>query len=190
MSDSNLIDRHAQLLRQLADGDLRASREITSLYTDQAFRTAYRMTADQMVAEDITQEAFLKLWKVADHWEAKAKISTWLHRVIHNLAIDHLRKNKRYSDTEVPEMEDPDLNPYENQALAEMKQSVQSGVVELPHRQRVAITLVHFDECGNKDAADKMGISVEALESLLSRGRRKLKELLSPDQIRYRGDGR
>ncbi|MBO6825550.1 MAG: sigma-70 family RNA polymerase sigma factor [Sneathiella sp.] len=190
MTETSLKERDAKLLAQLADGDMRASREIMRLYLDQAFRTAYRITADTGTAEDITQEAFLKLWKAAGKWEARARISTWLHPVIHNLAIDHLRKQKRLSGDEVPEQEDQSPNPFEAKAEAELQKSVRSGVTELPPRQRLAITLVHFDECSGSEAAGRMGITVEALESLLSRGRRKLKDLLSLDQLKLRGDGR
>lgn len=190
MIETNLKDRDAKLLARLADGDTRASREIMQLYLDQAFRTAYRITADTGAAEDITQEAFIKLWKAADSWEARARISTWLHPVLHNLAIDHLRKQKHLSGSEVPETEDLSPNPFEAKAAADLQHSVRSSVTELPPRQRLAITLVHFDECTGGEAAKKMGISIEALESLLSRGRRKLRDLLSLDQLSLRGDGR
>jgi len=190
MTENNLKDRDAKLLARLADGDTRASREIINLYLDQAFRTAFRITADRGIAEDITQEAFIRLWKAANEWEARARISTWLHPVIHNLAIDHLRKQKRLSGAEVPEQEDLSPNPFEATAQMDLQRNVRSGVSELPPRQRLAITLVHFDECTGGEAASKMGITVEALESLLSRGRRKLRDFLSLEQLRLRGDGR
>jgi RNA polymerase sigma-70 factor (ECF subfamily) len=150
------------------------------LYLNGAYRLALRILGDASLAEDMAQEAFIRLWKQAPKWQPKAQIRTWLHRVTHNLCVDYLRKQKRYSDDEVPEMADPAPNALELKAQRQLGDKVTEALQKLPARQRIAISLVHFEECGNMEAAAIMDISVEALESLLARGRRKLKELLLP----------
>tara|TARA_R110002094_G_scaffold132497_2_gene125362 strand:- start:244 stop:819 length:576 start_codon:yes stop_codon:yes gene_type:complete len=174
------IEKDAELMQAVAGGNASASRVVVDLYLNGAYRLALRILGDASLAEDMAQEAFIRLWKQAPKWQPKAQIRTWLHRVTHNLCIDYLRKQKRYSDDEVPEMADPAPNALELKAQRQLGDKVTEALQKLPARQRIAISLVHFEECGNMEAAAIMDISVEALESLLARGRRKLKELLLP----------
>lgn len=174
------IEKDAALMQKVANGDASASRKIADLYLDGSYRLAVRILGETALAEDMAQEAFVKLWRQAPAWQAKAQIKTWLHRVTHNLCIDHLRKQNRYSNDEVPDLEDPTPGVLELKEQQQLGDKVTEALQQLPARQRIAISLVHFEECGNMEAAAIMEISVDALESLLARGRRKLKELLLP----------
>lgn len=165
-------------MSRVAEGDMRACREVSEAYMTKMYRFAVGTLNDTHAAEDVVQEAFLRLWKIAPKWKAQAQIGTWLHRVVYNLCIDILRKTNRYSDTEVPELADPAQSPIEARAEAQTRSSVLNGINQLPERQKIAVLLVHFEECSNIEAAARMDISVDALESLLARGRRKLKDLL------------
>ncbi len=167
-------------MEQVSKGETSACRILAARHLDGTYRLAYRILGDAAQAEDVTQEAFLRLWKISATWKAQAQIKTWLHRVTHNLCIDRLRKEDRYSDTEIPDLEDPADSPLRQQEKRQIKEQIEAALRDLPARQRIAITLVHFEECGNREAADMMEISVDALESLLARGRRKLKSILSP----------
>ena len=167
-------------MEQVSKGDVSACRTLTSRHLDGTYRLAYRILGDPMQAEDVAQEAFLRLWKISARWKAQAQIKNWLHRVTHNLCIDRLRKENRYSDAEVPDVEDPADSPLRQQEKRQIRTQIEAALQDLPARQRIAITLGHFEECGNREAADMMEISVDALESLLARGRRKLKSILSP----------
>ncbi len=180
MTAANLIKQDADLIEQVSKGNVSACRTLASRHLDGTYRLAYRILGDPMQAEDVAQEAFLRLWKISAHWKAQAQIKTWLHRVTHNLCIDRLRKENRYSDAEVPDLEDPADSPLRQQEKRQIKRQIEEALQDLPARQRIAITLVHFEEYGNREAADMMEISVDALESLLARGRRKLKSILSP----------
>ena len=180
MHKSSEIEKDAKLMQEVADGNASASRMVADLYLNRSYRLALRILGDTSLAEDMAQEAFIKLWKQAPKWQAKAQIKTWLHRVTHNLCVDYLRAQKRYSDEEVPDMEDPKPNVFEVKAQEQLGDKVNEALQKLPDRQRIAISLVHFEECGNIEAAAIMDVSVDALESLLARGRRKLKELLLP----------
>lgn len=188
MQTEDPIATDAALMARVADGDMAASRLLCGQYLDRAYTTACLFLGNSSNSDDVVQEAFLRLWKVAPKWEAKAQINTWLHRVIHNLCIDRLRKEKRYMDTEVPDIEDPTPDVVERHDLQQKKLILDNGIHQLPARQRIALTLVHFEDCTNIEAADKMDLSVDALESLLARGRRKLKEILAPYRKELDGD--
>lgn len=167
-------ERDAFLLKSVAAGDTKACRTLVDENLKPMLGLAYQMLGNLTEAEDVAQEAFLRLWKQAPSWRADAKIKVWLYRVVHNLCIDRLRKNKRVSGEEVPEVAE---NPTQAGDIhdGEVAAIVNEAIFTLPERQRTAITLVHLQEESNKNAAKIMGVSVEALESLLARGRRTLR---------------
>ncbi|MEH6404877.1 MAG: RNA polymerase sigma factor [Sneathiella sp.] len=188
MRHPDSIQSDAALMQQVAEGNMVACRTLAARHLDHAYGLAYRIVSDKGYAEDIAQESFLRLWKAAPKWQPSAQIKTWLFRVIHNLCIDRLRKENRYSGAEVPERADPAPNPYEAREAKQLQDTVSDALQKLPLRQRTAITLVHFQQCGNIEAAGIMDISVDALESLLSRGRRKLRDLLASTRPEFDGD--
>ncbi len=187
MKQDDPITNDAALMVQVAAGDMTACRFLSARHMDRSYGLACHLLGNNTYAEDVVQDAFLRLWKIAPKWQPKAQIGTWLHRVIHNLCIDRLRKEKRFSDNEVPDIADPSPDPSQLREQKQVQDMVSEGLQKLPTRQRVAITLVHFDECTNKDAASQMDISVDALESLLARGRRKLRDLLAPRKSEIEG---
>jgi RNA polymerase sigma-70 factor (ECF subfamily) len=189
MRDVEKIDSDAQLMARVAQKDEAAYRDLMSRHLDKIYRSAVVMLQDQTLAEDITQDAFLKLWRQASSWKAHAQVSTWLYRVAHNLCIDKLRQSNRFSDEEVPEMADPSPSPIDQKIARDQNNTVQAAIAVLPTRQRMALLMVHFEETSNIEAARRMEISVEALESLLARARRKLKDLLLAEQNDFSGGG-
>ena len=146
------------------------------------WRVAFRLLKDRQEAEDVTQETFLRAWKMLPDWEDRAKFSTWACTVAVNLCRDRLKKKKPVLMDELPEHTDTALRP--DQALHQKQASgrITAMVDALPERQREALTLCAFEGMGNIEAAGAMGISVEALESLLARARRKLREDLAQEQ--------
>ncbi len=176
MVDEKLKD--AALMARVAAGDRHAQRVLVDRHLGPGFSLAVSMLRDRALAEDMCQEAFFRLWKIARKWQPQAKIGTWLYRVIHNLCIDELRRRGRLSDDEVPEVADETPDPMQQHHRAQVADTVRQELDRLPVRQRTAIALVHYQELSNIEAAEIMEISVDALESLLARGRRKLRETL------------
>ena len=109
-----------------------------------------------------------------------ARFDTWMHRVTLNLCYDRLRRRRETPQAEPPETPDPGPAPDRGLQAADVGRAVEAAMAKLPHRQREAIVLCHYQELGNIEAAELMGISVEALESLLSRARRSLRATLAP----------
>ena len=185
-------DPDIELVRAVARGDKAAMRSLMERHGDRLMAVSYRMLGDQDAAEDVVQEAFIRLLKNAKKWEpGQALFSTWLHRVAINLCYDRLRKaSSRYEFSAGDEV--PDVADEQDDAAVRMEKSQQAlalrGAMErLPERQKMALVLCHFEEMTNAEAAEIMEVSVPALESLLARARRslkadmKLKEELSAD---------
>ena len=175
--------RDAELLARFSKGDRAAALALTSRLAPVVFAQAFRMLGDRAEAEDVTQESLLRLWKAAPGWDAtRAKITTWLYRVTSNLCIDCLRKSNRNSGDEVPEVADetPGID-LKLQATARA-QALQHALQILPDRQRQAMILRHIEDLSNPEISDIMEISVEAVESLVSRGKRALASTLAPQK--------
>ena len=173
-------DPDSELVLRAAAGDRTAIRELVNGKIPWILSLARRMLGDAMEAEDVAQEAFLRLWRQAPHWRAgAARIDSWLYRVTLNLCYDRLRKWRERSTAEPPEQEDSSPGPEARLQARSIGQRVDASLMELPARQRQAIVLVHFQELGGAEAARVMEVSVEALESLLARGRRTLRRALA-----------
>ena len=176
----------ASLMAAASHGDVGAYRELVNRHARGVHAFVHRMLGSRAEAEEVCQESFLRLWTSGKTYGARAKPSTWLYRVAHNLAVDRLRKRRETSDSEqvdeAPASGRPSLHLYEKQlALA-----VQRALDELPERQRAAISLVHYQGMSSAEAAEVLGVGLRALESLLARARRQLRERLEPLQVERR----
>ncbi len=181
-SNGNGRQQDAALMRRVAAEDPAAARSLVDRHLSPMVGLGFRMLGDRARAEDLAQEAFLRLWRQAPHWKPAARIGTWLYRVVHNLAVDELRRGKRWSDDAVPDTADPALGIFEARHATEVSAAVDTALRALPARQRTALALVFFESLSNIEAAEIMNISVDALESLLARGRRTLKSLLNENR--------
>src|SRR5690606_35606603 len=128
-------------------------------------------------------EIFLRVWKHAANWKpGQAKFETWMHRVGINLCLDRLRRSGRKGSELDPDM--PDMRASATRALDDQqrRERVRDALGDLPERQRAALTLCYYQELSNIEAASILNVSVEALESLLSRARRTLKSRLAQER--------
>jgi RNA polymerase sigma factor (sigma-70 family) len=172
------IQDEIDLMRRTAKGDAAAFRTLADSHLRKIMNFAYRLLNDRTEAEDVAQETFLRLWKEAGRFEPRARVGTWLHRIAHNLCVDRLRLRREKPSDHL----DEERASQEPGGLLDRKitaSTVERALAALPERQRAAITLVHYQELGNVEAAEVMGVGVEALESLLARGRRTLRETLA-----------
>lgn len=170
-------------MRRIAQGDTRAYRELTTEYLGVIVTYAFRLTKSQAEAEEIAQETFLRAWQKADSYTPQARVTTWLHRIAHNLALDLLRKRRGGPELELDDERDPappSNNPGRLLERKQTAQTVQAAMDALPERQKIALLLHHEQGLSNPEIAEVLGIGVEAVESLLARGRRRLRELLTP----------
>ena len=172
-----------ELVAAVAKGDEDACRELMKRHLGRVVALARRMLGNQADAEEIAQEVFLRVWKHAEKWEpGRAQFSTWLHRVGTNLCLDRLRKQGMDDLDAIPEPASDDPTPYEAMAQKDVARRVEAALQTLPARQRLAITLSHYQGLTNIEAAEVMDVTVEAVESLLGRARRALRTALATEK--------
>ena len=168
------------LMRRAGNGDATACRILVDRHLRSIVGFAYRFLGDFAEAEDVAQETFLRLWRHAHRWEDRARLTTWLHRVARNLCIDLVRRKRPEGVEDIAEHPDP----ADDQAAVLQRDTaarlVLAALATLPERQRAAVALTHYQGLSNIESAETMDVSVEALESLLSRARRGLRNRLMP----------
>lgn len=174
------VDPDAELLARVARGDAAAVRALVGRKLPRIHSLAYRLLGDAAEAEDVAQETMLRAWRQAGGWRpGSARFDTWLHRVALNLCYDRLRRGREIVTETPPEQVDPAPSPERSLETLEVGVRVARALEQLPARQREAIILCHYQDLGNIEAAAAMEVSVEALESLLGRGRRALRTALA-----------
>lgn len=172
------------LLERIARGDMAAVSALVSRKLPKLLSLGRRMLNDPVEAEDVAQETLVRTWKQAANWvPGKARIDTWMHRVALNLCYDRLRRRKDSVSSDDIEIIDDAAGPSVQLEQAQTAQALQNALAKLPERQRTAITLNYYQEMSNIEAAAVMGVSIEALESLLARARRTLRTLMSEKVI-------
>lgn len=179
------------LLRQFANGDAAAARVLTDRLAPRSLSVALRFLGNRAEAEDVTQDAMMRLWQMAPDWvPGQAKVSTWLYRVTLNLCVDLRRKKTPDRLADVPEPADEKASAADRLQDAARKDALQMALSQLPERQRQAVVLRHIEELPNPEIAGIMGISVEAVESLTARGKRSLAAILAGrrDELGYDDD--
>jgi RNA polymerase sigma-70 factor (ECF subfamily) len=169
------------LLVAFGNGDRAAAEALTLRLAPRVMGFAARMLGgDRAEAEDVAQEAMLRLWRVAPDWrQGEAQVTTWLFRVVTNLCTDRLRKARGVDLDTVPEPADD--APSADAALqdAARARALETALITLPDRQRQAVILRHIEGLSNPEIAKIMDIGVEAVESLTARGKRALAAALS-----------
>ena len=173
-------DPDGELVARAGRGDAGAIQALMARKLPRMLALGQRMLGDAAEAEDVAQEVFLRVWKEAANWRpGAARFDTWMHRVALNLCYDRLRRRRVTTMAEPPDQVDPSPLPDRGLIASDVGRRVQGALMSLPDRQREALTLCHYQELGNIEAAQIMEVTVEALESLLSRGRRALRTALA-----------
>ena len=172
-------DPDLPLLKRFAEGDRAAAAELMRRRLPSVHAVAWRMLGRRAEAEEVAQETFARAWRQSATWRpGQAKFATWLHQVAANLCRDRLRRRR---DAPLEAAGDPadDRQSAADTVLDRQRaERVRQAIAQLPERQARALELVHFDGLSGQDAAAVLSVSVEALESLLARGRRALKARL------------
>lgn len=166
----------AELMQRLAGGDRDALALLVLRHQHRVRSLAFRMTGRWDQADDLAQEAFLRLWRAAAGYQPTAAFSTWLYRIVVNLCID-ARKRRRLGH--LPEQTEAAANPVDGGMLqAERSEAVQKAIAGLPERQRAVLVLHRFEGFSHERIAEITGWSLSAVESLLVRAYGHLREQL------------
>lgn len=175
-------DPDADDIVRAARGDQQAFARIVDRHLDRIHRLAWRSLDSRADAEEVAQETFLRAFGQLPDWTpGKARFSTWLYRVALNLCQDRLRRRREQVPVEDLDLADPGAAPDRTLEQDQRRQRVEQALRALPQRQREALLLCHFEGQSNAQAAQVLGVSVDALESLLARARRQLRAELAHD---------
>ncbi len=171
----------AALLVAYANGDTGAAQLLAERLLPRTLSQAQRMLGDRAEAEDVAQEAMMRLWRIAGDWrQGEAQVSTWLYRVTANLCTDRLRRGKRSVPLDaVSEPADGQPSVLARMQTEARAKALSDALAQLPPRQAEAVALRHLEGLSNPEIAEVMEIGIEAVESLTARGKRGLAAILA-----------
>lgn len=167
------------LMARVEARDRDALRQLAERHAELPWRIAYRMLADPTEAEDVAQDALLRLWQFADRWQPGGPgVAAWLTRIATNASLDRLRRRRFVSDGALPERRDE--SPLADSAIEtnQMRAAVAACIEALPDRQRAAMVLTYYEEQQNRIAAEVLAMQLKAFESLLFRARASLRSCI------------
>jgi RNA polymerase sigma-70 factor (ECF subfamily) len=181
-----------ELLAAIRDGDEAAFQEIVRRYRNPITNFIYRMIDDYERSVELTQETFIRIYTSASRYQANYSFSTYIYRIATNLAISELRRRKRRKmvslftpftndDGEAIEIDPPDANPLQDEALieGERRKAVARAITSLPEKYRAAIVLRDVEGLSYDRIADVLKLSEGTVKSRINRARNLLKEKLS-----------
>jgi len=178
--EANFHIADEELMSRVTLGDQKAYGLLVHRHGLKFRALAYRMLGDMALAEDIVQDAFLKLWTRAEAFDAKkAKFTTWFYRIVANRCVDEKRKKKPVALPDGFDAPDGRTAADEELSVQDRNRLLMNALDELSGRQRLSVTLSYLDGMSNLEAAEVMKLNIKAYESLLLRSRAKLKSLLS-----------
>ena len=170
----------ADLLAASARRDQQAFAVLVARYYRDVYRVVWRLNGGHADTDDVAQETFMRLWVNPGQLREAKALKGWLLRVASNQVMDRFRQKPMEAIEAAENVADGHLGAEAQADLASVTVLVDGAIAQLPERQKLALTLVHFEQMSNIAAASAMAISVDALESLLARARRGLKEKLGP----------
>jgi len=171
------LDDHA-LMARVAHRDEGAFEELTVRHLKSMIAVSQRILRNAAEADEVAQESFLRLWTQAPRWDPNGTgcVRTWLSRVVTNLSLDRLRRRRSVPLDDIDEIEDLAQGAFDTLKDQDRKKLVQRLLDTLPERQKVAVILSYFEEMTGRDIALSMELTEGAVESLLVRARRTLRD--------------
>lgn len=169
------------LIARSREGDMGAIRTLVERHATTVFRIAYRLVGGKAQAEDIAQDVLMRMLDYREGWLSKPGFHVWLRRAVYNRAVDVHRKQRPWAFSALEAVaEKEDGAPAQDAALAarEGENQVAAAVLDLPLRQRMAVTLCFYEQRSLAEAAAVLKVSVGAVESLLHRAKTTLKQKL------------
>ena len=167
-----------ELLALVKEGNSQAFAVLVERHTERFYRLSYRYLQNREAAEDVVQDAFLKLWENPALWqpERNSKFTTWFYRVVVNLCLDMRKKKAPAALDDQIQLVDKSEPVDEAMMRAQEQKLLEREIAALPDRQRTALNLCFDEGLSNQEAAEIMGVNLKALQSLIMRAKTTLKE--------------
>ncbi len=176
-----------RLMRSVAAGDMAAFESLVERHQSLVAGTVARMLGSNADVEDITQQVFIRVWKSAGRYVARAKFTTWLLKITRNLVFNEMRRVKRHPHLplqigpeaeELPLKDEATETPDASLLQSELQRAIENAIGQLPESQRMALVLRRYEELSYEEIADILELSLPAVKSLLFRARTELRERL------------
>jgi RNA polymerase sigma-70 factor, ECF subfamily len=176
-----------RLMRLIAGGDTTAFEHLIERHQTLVAGTVARMLGSNSDVEDIAQQVFIRVWKSAGRYVARAKFTTWLLKITRNLVFNEMRRAKRHPHLPVQIEPEAEEMPLKDEAMAtpdatllqaELQAEIEKAIMLLPDTQRMALVLRRYEELSYEEIAAVLDLSVPAVKSLLFRARTELRERL------------
>lgn len=175
------MENHHQILSSVADGDAKAFRSLYDLYNGKVFNTAISYLQSEQDAEEVTQDVFTSIYRNAGKFKGQASVSTWIYRITVNASLNAIKKKKRNTflslssfEYDAPDFDHPGI-VLENKENA---RALFKAINALPGNQKTAFILSFIEDLQRQQVADIMETSLKAVESLLQRGKKNLRNIL------------
>lgn len=173
----------AELVRRARRGDHGAFEALVKKFQDRAYRTAYHMTGNHGDADDVAQESFLRAYRGLPSFDERAAFGTWLHRIVINSALNHLRARRRRGRTEPAEVAEalpaPDTDPAERTEAREEAEDVLAALEQLSPTLRETLVMATLEDMPYKDIAQTLGIPEGTVAWRVNQARKTLRKRLA-----------
>ena len=176
-----------RLMQLVAAGETAAFESLVERHQALVAGTVARMLGSNAEVEDITQQVFIRVWRSAGRYVARAKFTTWLLKITRNLVFNEMRRAKRHPHVlvqvdpeadELPLKDEATETPDANLLQAELQRAIETAITQLPETQRMALVLRRYEDLSYEEIADVLDLSLPAVKSLLFRARTELRERL------------
>ncbi|MBD3366557.1 MAG: sigma-70 family RNA polymerase sigma factor [Candidatus Eisenbacteria bacterium] len=175
--------RDPELVARLKAGDEKAFEELVTTYQERVYRVAWRMVRDDDVAEDVAQEAFIKVFRHIDRFQERSSIYTWIYRITVNIALNKLKRDRFRKMVPLGDFGRPDrsanADPARRALSNELAERVDEAVKELPEKQRLVFTLKFYEEMSHREIAEVVGCSEGTSKANYFHAIRKLRKALA-----------
>ena len=180
MEKENKESTDEELIIAIVSGNHEPFAQLVRRHARRFYSLAYRILSNREEAEDIVQESFLLLWESPDKWDSseETRFTTWFYKIILNRCLDRKKKAKETSISLDHQILDESRDAETIISMTRMREQVEKDIKDLPQSQQIALNLCFYEGIKNKDAAEIMGISIKALESLLMRAKYTLRSKL------------
>ena len=168
-----------ELVARCRRGDPRAFEELVSLTDRRVFGLALRMVRDRHEAEDVAQEAYLRMFRGVEKFREEARFETWMHRIVVNTAINHLRRRGRFGELFAEEL--PELPVGDDAEARADRDRLERALARLPEGQRIPVVLKDVYGLSCREIGEELGIEEGAVKVRLHRARKRLHEMLTEE---------
>lgn len=177
-NDGRFVDEQ-MLIRRVRAGDAAAERQLYEAHVDRVYRLAYRMAGDDAMAQDITQDAFVRAFDRIGDFRGDSAFGTWLYAIANSVALNTLRKVKRFERRETALDDAVQVGTYDRRAEPDLRRRLREAIDRLPQKYRQVFLMHDVEGFKHHEIAETLGVQVGTSKAQLSRARAKLREALA-----------